>query len=72
MLGEVVHLVKECEWRKKGAQEGRPRARKKTDLQGKLKLDQMISRRLKLEQINDAFDELRRGELARSVIVFDQ
>jgi S-(hydroxymethyl)glutathione dehydrogenase/alcohol dehydrogenase len=41
-------------------------------LQGKLKLDQMISRRLKLEQINDAFDELRRGELARSVIVFDQ
>jgi S-(hydroxymethyl)glutathione dehydrogenase/alcohol dehydrogenase len=32
----------------------------------------MISRRLKLEQINDAFDELRRGELARSVIVFDQ
>jgi hypothetical protein len=38
MLGEVVHLVKECEWRKKGAQEGRPRARKKTDLQGKLKL----------------------------------
>jgi S-(hydroxymethyl)glutathione dehydrogenase/alcohol dehydrogenase len=41
-------------------------------LQGKLKLDQMISRRLKLDQINEAFDELRRGELARSVIVFDQ
>jgi S-(hydroxymethyl)glutathione dehydrogenase/alcohol dehydrogenase len=40
-------------------------------LQGKLKLDQMISRRLKLEQINEAFDELRRGELARSVVVFD-
>jgi S-(hydroxymethyl)glutathione dehydrogenase/alcohol dehydrogenase len=31
----------------------------------------MISRRLRLEQINEAFDELRRGELARSVIVFD-
>jgi S-(hydroxymethyl)glutathione dehydrogenase/alcohol dehydrogenase len=31
----------------------------------------MISRRLKLEQINEAFDELRRGELARSVVVFD-
>ena len=40
-------------------------------LQGKLKLDQMISRRLKLDQINEAFDELRRGELARSVVVFD-
>ncbi len=38
---------------------------------GKLKLDQMISRRLKLAQVNEAFDELKRGELARSVIVFD-
>ncbi|SPA39628.1 S-(hydroxymethyl)glutathione dehydrogenase [Cupriavidus taiwanensis] len=38
---------------------------------GKLHLDQMISRRLRLDQINDAFDELRRGELARSVIVFE-
>ncbi|MEN6543137.1 Zn-dependent alcohol dehydrogenase [Parvibaculum sp.] len=38
---------------------------------GKLKLDEMISRRLKLEQINEAFDEMKRGELARSVIVFD-
>ncbi|MFQ6573938.1 Zn-dependent alcohol dehydrogenase [Pseudomonas sp. UM16] len=41
-------------------------------MQGRLKLDEMISQRIKLEQINDAFDELRRGELARSVIVFDQ
>ncbi|MNO01159.1 S-(hydroxymethyl)glutathione dehydrogenase [compost metagenome] len=41
-------------------------------MQGRLKLDEMISQRLKLEQINDAFDELRRGELARSVIMFDQ
>jgi S-(hydroxymethyl)glutathione dehydrogenase/alcohol dehydrogenase len=39
---------------------------------GKLKLDEMISQRIKLEQINDAFDELRRGELARSVIIFDE
>lgn len=38
--------------------------------QGKLKLDELISRRLKLEQINDAVEELRRGELARSVIMF--
>jgi len=40
-------------------------------MSGKLHLDQMISQRIKLEQVNDAFDELKRGELARSVIVFD-
>lgn len=41
-------------------------------LQGRLKLDELISRRLELEQINEAVEELRRGELARSVIMFDQ
>jgi S-(hydroxymethyl)glutathione dehydrogenase/alcohol dehydrogenase len=40
-------------------------------MNGKLHLDQMISQRIKLEQVNEAFDELRRGELARSVIMFD-
>jgi S-(hydroxymethyl)glutathione dehydrogenase / alcohol dehydrogenase len=40
-------------------------------MSGKLKLDEMISRRVKLEDVNEAFDELKRGELARSVIVFD-
>jgi S-(hydroxymethyl)glutathione dehydrogenase/alcohol dehydrogenase len=40
-------------------------------MQGKLKLDDMISRRLKLEQINDAFDEMKKGGIARSVITFD-
>ncbi|KWR74608.1 Zn-dependent alcohol dehydrogenase [Cupriavidus sp. IDO] len=39
---------------------------------GKLKLDELISQRLQLGQINDAFDELRRGELARSVILFER
>ncbi len=39
-------------------------------MQGKLHLDQMISRRIRLDQVNEAFDELKRGELARSVIVF--
>jgi S-(hydroxymethyl)glutathione dehydrogenase/alcohol dehydrogenase len=38
---------------------------------GKLKLDELISRRIRLEEVNTAFDELKRGELARSVIVFD-
>ena len=40
-------------------------------LSGKLKLDELISRRMPLESINEAFDELRRGELARSVIMFE-
>ena len=40
-------------------------------LAGRLELDELISRRLRLEQINEAFDEMRRGEIARSVIVFD-
>lgn len=38
---------------------------------GKLKLDEMVSRRIKLEQVNDAFAEMKRGEIARSVIVFN-
>jgi len=38
---------------------------------GKLKLDEMISRRIKLKEINGAFQELKQGEIARSVIMFD-
>ena len=38
---------------------------------GKLKLDEMISQRVKLSQVNEALQELKSGELARSVIVFD-
>jgi len=40
-------------------------------LSGKLKLDDMISRRIKLEQINEAFEEMKTGQIARSVIMFD-
>jgi S-(hydroxymethyl)glutathione dehydrogenase/alcohol dehydrogenase len=40
-------------------------------MSGKLKLDDMISRRVKLAEVNDAFAEMKRGEIARSVIVFD-
>ncbi len=39
-------------------------------LAGKLKLDEMVSREIKLEDINDAFDALRSGEVARQVIRF--
>jgi S-(hydroxymethyl)glutathione dehydrogenase/alcohol dehydrogenase len=40
-------------------------------MSGKLKLDDLISRRIKLEQVNEAMDELKTGALARSVIMFD-
>jgi S-(hydroxymethyl)glutathione dehydrogenase/alcohol dehydrogenase len=40
-------------------------------LAGKLKLDDMISRRIKLEEVNEAFAEMKGGQIARSVIVFD-
>ena len=40
-------------------------------MSGKLNLDALISRRIRLDEVNSAFDELKRGELARSVIVFD-
>jgi S-(hydroxymethyl)glutathione dehydrogenase/alcohol dehydrogenase len=35
-----------------------------------LKLDELVSARIGLEQINDGFDAMRRGEVARSVIEF--
>jgi len=40
-------------------------------LDGRLKLDEMISRRIKLEDINEAFAEMKTGQIARSVITFD-
>ena len=40
-------------------------------LQGKLHLDDMISRRIKLKDVNDAFTALGTGEVARSVIMFN-
>jgi len=40
-------------------------------LNGKLHLDDMISRRIRLDQINEAFEEMKSGEVARSVIMFD-
>jgi S-(hydroxymethyl)glutathione dehydrogenase/alcohol dehydrogenase len=40
-------------------------------LQGKLHLDEMISKRIGLADINTAFDDIKSGSVARSVIVFD-
>ena len=38
--------------------------------QGRLKLDQLVSQRLKLEQVNKAFEDMLQGDVARSVITF--
>jgi len=37
---------------------------------GKLKLDELITRRYKLAEVNEAFSALEKGEVARGVIVF--
>lgn len=39
-------------------------------LAGRLKLDELITRSYALEEINQAFDDLRSGRLARGVVVF--
>jgi S-(hydroxymethyl)glutathione dehydrogenase/alcohol dehydrogenase len=36
----------------------------------RLKLDELVSRRIKLEQINEAFEWMEKGEVARSVIIY--
>ncbi len=40
-------------------------------LQGRLKLDELVSRRLRLEDVNDAFKYMKEGSVARSVMMFD-
>ncbi len=40
-------------------------------LAGKLHLDEMITERIRLEEINEAFAAMKTGEVARSVIMFD-
>jgi S-(hydroxymethyl)glutathione dehydrogenase / alcohol dehydrogenase len=40
-------------------------------MQGRLNLDDMISRRGKLEDVNDAFRAMKAGEVARTVLMFN-
>jgi len=40
-------------------------------LDGELMLDELISRRITLDDINEGFAALKRGETIRSVIIFD-
>lgn len=39
-------------------------------MQGRLKLDELVSARIKLEDINEGFKKLQGGDIARSVIIF--
>ena len=39
--------------------------------QGRLKLDEMVSRHGRLEDVNEAFRAMKAGEVARSVLLFD-
>jgi S-(hydroxymethyl)glutathione dehydrogenase/alcohol dehydrogenase len=39
-------------------------------LDGKLRLDELITRRIRLDEINDGFAAMTRGEIVRAVIVF--
>ena len=40
-------------------------------LDGRLKLDELVSRRISLDEVNDGFDAMKAGEVARSVIMFE-
>jgi S-(hydroxymethyl)glutathione dehydrogenase/alcohol dehydrogenase len=40
-------------------------------LQGRLKLDEMITRRGRLEDVNEAFRAMKAGEVARTVLMFE-
>jgi S-(hydroxymethyl)glutathione dehydrogenase/alcohol dehydrogenase len=39
--------------------------------QGRIKLDELVSGRIGLDDLHTAFDELRRGSVTRNVVVFD-
>lgn len=40
-------------------------------LDGRLMLDEMVSKTISLDEINEGFDEMKAGHVARSVVVFD-
>ena len=40
-------------------------------LQGRLKLDEIVSKKIRLEEVNQAFEDMKEGHVARSVITFE-
>jgi S-(hydroxymethyl)glutathione dehydrogenase/alcohol dehydrogenase len=41
-------------------------------MNGRIKLDEMVSRTMPLEEINQAFELMHEGEVIRSVILYDE
>jgi len=39
-------------------------------MDGKLNIDSLITHKLRLDQINEGFDLMKRGESIRSVVIF--
>ena len=39
-------------------------------MDGRLKLDELVSRTIDLAEVNDAFEVMQKGEVARSVITY--
>ena len=39
-------------------------------LQGRFKLDELVSQTIPLEKVNEGYEDLKKGEVARSVVVF--
>ena len=40
-------------------------------MDGRLKLDELVSQRISLHEVNDGFEAMKAGSVARSVITFD-
>jgi S-(hydroxymethyl)glutathione dehydrogenase/alcohol dehydrogenase len=78
--GEEIHarpflLVTGRSWRGSafGGVKGRTQVPKFVDqyMSGRIKLDEYVTQKLPLEQINQAFDAMHEGEVIRSVIVYE-
>ena len=39
-------------------------------MQKRLKIDELVSKRIKLDDVNKAFEAMEKGEVARSVIIY--
>ena len=60
-------------WIKEGSNQFRTDVPRYIELykQGRLKLDELMSNRIALDDVNEGFEALGRGEVTRNVIVFD-
>ena len=66
----MAKTIKGCWYGSSNVQHGRAEAARATTSEGKLKLDELISRTISLDDVNDAFKAMKPGEVARSVIEY--